>query len=288
MDRYMGIFATSGAVQEAVNNDSLHKPYIAIVQDGNYLDWNTKEKEGPVGPVYSAMPLTFEILSAGNIYWKAQNGNYTKTIDYKKNEGEWTSITSTSNGVAISVVAGDILQFRGDNAQYAPEDGKCNTFTGSTARFNVYGNIMSMISSTGFTGLTAFTQPNVFMNFFNNCVKMIDASNLILPAIGLSEFCYQGMFANCTGLTSGTPVFSATELVTGCYNYLFYQSRNVSRITCLGLNPTATTSAANSNVFYITHSVSSTGTFIKNPNATNWRRDGSGIPSNWTVVDADI
>jgi len=33
--------------------------------------------------------------------------------------------------------------------------------------------------------------------------------------------------------------------------------------------------------------VSSTGTFVKNPNMTSWTTGLDGIPYNWTVVDAE-
>ena len=50
-----------------------------------------------------------EITEAGNLKWYAQNGSYTKTIEYKKNDGEWTQITSSNAGTMISVAVGDIL-----------------------------------------------------------------------------------------------------------------------------------------------------------------------------------
>lgn len=49
MEKHTGIFATSGAVREAVDNSLLYKPYMAIVEDGNYIDWNTAEI--PVEPM---------------------------------------------------------------------------------------------------------------------------------------------------------------------------------------------------------------------------------------------
>ena len=47
-------------------------------------------------PDFSTKPLTFNILSAGTINWKTSNSAFTKTIDYKLNDGEWTSITSNT------------------------------------------------------------------------------------------------------------------------------------------------------------------------------------------------
>ena len=92
--------------------------------------------------------LTFEITSDGNIQWYNGIGN-TLSIQYSKNGGIWTTLTlSTSNSESIPVVAGDILQFRGNNptyCSYAGEGWSAATFSNSTANFKLYGNIMSMI-----------------------------------------------------------------------------------------------------------------------------------------------
>ena len=45
---------------------------------------------------FSTKPLTFNILSAGAINWTASDTSVTKTIDYKLNDGGWTSITSNT------------------------------------------------------------------------------------------------------------------------------------------------------------------------------------------------
>ena len=224
--------------------------------------------------------LTFEITSPGNIYWKTQNAASTKTIEYRKNGGEWSAITSSTGGVTIGVVSGDTLEFRGDNAQYAPQDGRCSTFTGSTAGFIMYGNIMSMVDSTGFTTATTFSADNVFMNFFNNCTGLTDASNLILPATALTNYCYQGMLANCKNMTVG-PELPVETLVQGCYAYLFYQSSKVNYIKCLATN----ISASNCTQEWV-RSVASTGTFVKAAEMTGWSSGASCIPNNWTVQDA--
>lgn len=232
----------------------------------------------PAPTGYTDMPLTFEITKAGNLKWYTQNGSYTKTIEYKKNDGAWTQITSSNAGTLISVSVGDIVQLRGDNSQYAPQDGRCSCWCGTTANYKAYGNIMSLISSTGFTTLSSFTAPNVFMNFFNSG-GCIDAENLILPATALTNYCYQGMLAQSANLKVG-PLLPVETLVQGCYAYLFYHSYQINNIRCLAINK----SASNCLQEWVNGAPSS-GTFYKNPNMSSWNRGNSGVPNNWTIVD---
>ena len=98
---------------------------------------------------FSKEPLTFNILSAGAINWTASDASIAKTIDYKKNNGEWVSITSNTDSSApkINVAEGDKIQFRGNNAQYATNTWTYNSFRGSTASFEAEGNIMSLMLS---------------------------------------------------------------------------------------------------------------------------------------------
>ena len=52
---------------------------------------------------YSQDYLTFRIVSAGTIAWKGVGGGHNKTIEYKLNDGSWTSITAATTPVTISV-----------------------------------------------------------------------------------------------------------------------------------------------------------------------------------------
>ena len=164
-------------------------------------------------------PLTFNILSGGTIVWKTSNSAYTRTIEYSKNNGNWTSITSSTDGASIRVDTGDIVRFRGNNAAYALA-GKSCSFSGSTAKFDVQGNIMSLIDSDDFSSLVTLQSAYTFAELFNNCTGLTSAENLVLPATRLANGCYQGMFAGCTSLTSA-PVLPATTLASNCYYGMF-------------------------------------------------------------------
>lgn len=113
----------------------------------------------------------------------------------------------------------------------------------STGRFNVSGNIMSLLYGDNFAGQTLLkayyeTQSRNytycgFCNLFRNCTNLIDASKLVLPATefqttyfgeGVSTHygCYSGMFYGCTSLLKGPKQLPATSLRAGCYDSMFY------------------------------------------------------------------
>ena len=105
----------------------------------------------------SLYPLTFDILSDGTIKWELVNyaSSYQKQIRYRKNGGEWTSITSNtgSSAPSISVVAGDVVQFDGTTNRYAGGTGATSSYNrfSTTADIKIRGNIMSMVNNTGYT-----------------------------------------------------------------------------------------------------------------------------------------
>lgn len=291
MAEYIGKYSTSGDVQTAVDNGDLLKPYVALV--GNEIDWNSKY----YNPIEHY--LTFEILGDGNISW-GENGK-NKTIYYSLNGGEWSSTTS----VTIPVVTGDVIQFKGDNNTYGGSDYFYTSFEKTTAQFKVCGNIMSLINSTDFSGLTTLTQTLTFLKLFKGCTGLTDASNLVLPATTLANKCYQEMFKECTSLTTApilpattlvsncyyqmfrdctslttAPVLSATTLAQSCYNGMFRGCSKLNYIKCL-----ATDISATDCTFQFTYGLQTTlGTFVKAA-GVNWPTGNNGIPSRWTVVE---
>lgn len=305
MGEYINKYANSAAIQSAVDGGELIKPYVALDESTGLIDWNNKSKTD-----YSKMPLTFEITNDGDIYWKANNTE-SKTIQYKLNGGEWTSITSTSSGSLIEVVTGDVLQFRGDNQSYGDNGLNPNFYNGfnsSTTQFKVKGNIMSLIDSTNFSTLTTLSSNYTFCHLFNFCRGLTDASKLLLPATTLANNCYTGMFAGCTSLTTA-PELPATTLVANCYSDMFYGCTSLTTApelpattlarfcymnmfrNCTSLNyiKCLATKISGISVTGCTSSwvdgVASTGTFVT-PSSTNWSTGTNGIPNGWTRVDA--
>ena len=169
-----------------------------------------------------SQPLTFKIISGGTINW-INSANYKgRTISYSKNGGEtWTDIASTTGaGYVISVNAGDVVMFKGDNSTYALTTSNYDRFGSVSAKFEIYGNIMSLINSNNFQTATTLVSSSTFYSLFNGCSGLVSAEKLVLPATTLTTSCYGRMFRNCTNLTIA-PELPAARLTDTCYQYMF-------------------------------------------------------------------
>ena len=116
-----------------------------------------------------------------------------------------------------------------------------------------------------------------YANMFEGCTSLTTAP--ALPATILERYCYKDMFRSCTSLTAA-PSLPATTLVTSCYIYMFYGCTNLNYVKML-----ATENTTKDNLFAWLSGVSSTGTFIKHPDA-NIPTGDDGIPKRWTVETA--
>lgn len=312
--RHIKTYPTSGAVQTALDQEELGKPYIAFVEDGRYIDWNTKS----VTPPLSAQPLTFEIISAGTIMWTANRSSFgwvPLELHFSKNGGAWETILSSSAGTPINVEAGDEIRFKGNGITDTEIADRRSSFNGSTCWFNVRGNIASICYENNFQNVTTGENHKRVWYLFQN-TNVVDASKLVIPYTNfeMNSFLH-GMFKGCTKLVAApeipemtfgrapnddsacanmfqgctslerAPILRTTS-VSGAGNWTFYymfdDCTKLNYVECL----TEDTSG-----FYTfdtwLRNVSSTGTFVKHPNAT-WPSGDSGIPEGWTVVDAEL
>ena len=170
-------------------------------------------------------PLTFQFTTSGSVKWTKNGTVGAKPIMYRKNnENTWTTLAGTSNA-SFNVAAGDIIQFRGNNDQYATSiTGQSIptgfSFCGTTGTFSVYGNIMSIVNSEDYPDMVTLPSAFTFTGLFWGCSGLTSASNLVLPAKILTDSCYAQLFHNCGSLTTG-PALPATMLTPGCYQELF-------------------------------------------------------------------
>ena len=86
--------------------------------------------------------------------------------------------------------------------------------------YEVEGNIMSLVYNDSYADKYTIPGTGCFRNLFYNSVYLKSAENLLLPATGLVERCYQGLFFNCSGLTT-PPVLTASVLAPHCYEDMF-------------------------------------------------------------------
>ena len=196
------------------------EPWVSLTEELSKVNYNITDKERYL--LYLGTYLTFNVTSSGTIYWKSNNTNFSRTIEYRKNGGEWTEITNGSSTPSIDVVSGDTVQFRGNNDTYGSSTTIFNTFSGTTCQFNVCGNIMSLVSSSNFDTIDTLSSAYTFYHLFANCKKINSAEDLVLPANNLTEYCYGGLFSKSSGLTTSPKILPAMNLASNCYYEMFY------------------------------------------------------------------
>ena len=182
--------------------------------------------------------LTFEAVNDDTeIIFKTytDDSRYTRTIEVSKDKVNWESKTSSSEGVMLGTLnAGEKLYLRGNNNSYGYyyedwDETLCN-FILPLDYCYVYGNVMSLIRSTGFASLTELTEDYTFYSLFcdsydgyymGEYLLSHSEHKLVLPATTLASYCYSYMFNGCTSLVEA-PVLPATTLANYCYQYMFY------------------------------------------------------------------
>ena len=117
-----------------------------------------------------------------------------------------------------------------------------------------------------------------YASMFEGCTSLTAAP--ALPAMTLTNYCYYKMFSGCTSLTTA-PALPAPTLAVSCYKKMFYNCTNLNSVTCL-----ATDISADYGTTDWLSGVAATGTFTKAATMNNWTEGISGIPSGWTINDA--
>ena len=114
-----------------------------------------------------------------------------------------------------------------------------------------------------------------YNHMFCNCTSLTKAPEL--PATTLASDCYFDMFYGCTSLTTA-PVLPATTLAERCYMGMFQGCSNLNEITML-----ATDISAPACLHYWVKDVAEVGTFFKNADMESLEIGINGIPEGWVV-----
>lgn len=191
---------------------------------------------------YSQDYLTFEALESGSFTLVLAKDHQSQplqvtSVSYSIDNGNtWvTTQKNTTTAITINtptVNIGDKVLWKGVATTYTYNAGSdyASTFS-STSRFNVSGNIMSLLHEDNFVGKTSF--PNAaesnFQYLFSRCNKLVSAKNLILPVTTLTRSCYSYMFMNCTSLTKA-PELPATITALSCYLSMFKNCTSLTEL----------------------------------------------------------
>jgi hypothetical protein len=185
---------------------------------------------------YSKDYLTVEALEDGIINFSGpeygynfQQNNIT-SVSYSTDGGKtWITETDFSEriDIVVQVRKGDKVLWKGTAKQYGELSNDISIGLSSSKTVSISGNIMSMIWGDDFKTNSEFKENthDVFYGFISNefhgYSQVIDASNLILPAINLVTGCYRKLFSEC-GTLEIPPRLPSANLAESCYSGMFF------------------------------------------------------------------
>lgn len=265
---------------EALDNDltaslSVNACEYCIDGDGN---WMTLPAGTETESINAGQTLSFR----GNLTPNENTGIGTFTISKKFN----------IKGNCMSMLFGDNAadNYSLENKDYAFKTlfWHCNNLIAISNNFLpatvlvdscYYGMFKDCTSLTNAPELPATTLAHLcYCEMFEGCTGLVTAPEL--PATTLSGSCYWGMFRRCTGLVTA-PELPATTLIAYCYRDMFEGCSKLNYIKMLAIDINAMACLSD----WIS-GVSSTGTFVKNPNMNDLPTGNSGIPEGWNVENA--
>lgn len=279
-----------------------------LIQSGS-----TDCESGPTG--YSTQYLTFVVVSAGTFSFEGSSSSTinNSSIQYSLNDGAtWFTL---NRGIQSSYIeAGRKIMWKSSSLRPVGWDDLGINGIGSfysTGKFNIEGNIMSLLFGDDFRGKTSLTgydyaflglfgspaNTNImnidnlvlpattlslgcYMYLFAGCSQLTTVPSDLLPSTTLADSCYLSMFDGCSSLTTA-PVLNALSLPTYSYEGMFANCPSLNYVKCLATDISAAACTAQ-----WLDGVASSGTFVKNSSMNSWTTGINGIPSNWSVQNA--
>ena len=224
--------------------------------------------------VYSSEAFTITSTGSTSVSINKNGSPANITLEYRKGTDSWTAYTINT---VVNLLNGECIQFRagerGNESFSTSTSDYYKINVGGEGTVNLSGNIMSLLDRS----LVIDSVPKYAFYKFCKSNKIVDASNLKLPATTLAGYCYQQMFSGCKSLTTA-PDLPAQTLAIRCYNFMFDNCSSLNYIKML-----ATDISASSCLSSWVYGVSDKGTFVKSRSAT-WDVRASGVPEGWTVI----
>ena len=189
------------------------------------------DTEETVCDIYDSRYFTTVARDWGHFFWDSNPiepdiPSPSCPIQYSLDSGAtWTTIPASGESTPY-VSPGTKVYWKGNLFGIHSETSSYTAYTGggrigANTYFDVEGNIMSLVYNDDFIGKTSLEGkgPVFALLFYSSMV--VDASDLSLPAITLSDGCYMDMFSHCPSLATVPSVLPSTTLADGCYGDMF-------------------------------------------------------------------
>lgn len=228
---YIRFFNEHSEYEDFTKTDEYIKPNVS------YCEMEDEAHYSPYVHDYSQDYLTFRALEDGTFTFSVND------IEYSMDEGDnWTTLTAGASTPTIN--NGNTILLRATNLTPVSGTG-IGTFS-STGRFDVEGNIFSLISGDDYMSGATLSDYQ-FFGLFSGCTNLVNAKNLIIkhsvrnyshacmfegctslataPELpedyfAYGDYCYFSMFKDCTSLVTA-PYLPAWSIADSCYRQMF-------------------------------------------------------------------
>lgn len=272
LSNYLTIVALEDGLTAALSGNSVE---YCVNGDGN---WKTLASNANSESINKGQTLSFR----GTLTPTSSTGIGTFKISKS------CDLTGNCNSLLFGDDAKTNLSLSGKNYAFYELFYNCSTIKNVSSNFLPATTLADSCYRYMFQDCTSLTTApelpattlasSCYRYMFSGCSSLTTAPKL--PAMTLASQCYNSMFQYCTSLTTA-PELPATTLAYKCYSDMFYNCSKLNYIKAMFI--TFPGSSYTSDWVY---NVASSGTFVKNKNAT-WDVTGThGIPSGWTVQTA--
>ena len=256
------------------NNCPIYVPCQSVDAYKADVYWRNYENRITCRKDYKTEYFTVRMLQNNSILSFTKGNRFDYDLQYSLDSGATWNVYESQ---LYNLSSGSTVMFKGSiSSDNHNNDGVGHIY--SNYKYEVEGNIMSLLYGDNFSDKTVLQYVRVFMNLFYRNPYLLNIDNLVIPATTLTEGCYLTMFEKCENIVKA-PELPATTLTEGCYQGMFRECTNLNEITCR-----ATDISATNCTFEWLKDVSSSGTF-KTPSSTSWTTGDSGIPTNWNRVN---
>lgn len=224
--RFIQSFSTSGTEHEAIDAELLGKPYVAYIEDGRYIDWNTLWPTPPVPPEPTEIVCTYSVAStstavriAGNVEQSNFRANLENGTEIQLPELGWKDYNFPATGQ--QKVTFTSLQPRTS----------IPGFDGCPKLVNIYiPEGYTKIRMNGFescTGLTSITIPNSVTTItggsnFAYCNRLQEVNiGTGIMTLGNQVFLGCSVLSAIT-INATTPPTIGSDVLNGVQNAYFY------------------------------------------------------------------
>ena len=223
-------------------------------------------------------PLTFKAKQDGSTVKLLRSNPQTQGDFQTSRDGGNTWVDYTIGDRIILKKTGDEVSFRVKKDRSPYQYANSHFYFMIGGKIEAWHNVMSMYHKDDFATCDTAVG-SLFYGLFEDCASLTKAP--VLPATTLlNDSCYAYMFSGCQSLTKA-PALPATTLVPNCYAYMFSGCRSLKEVR---ISATKTASFSLGNWL---QSVSATGDFYCDPNATIFPSGASGIPEGWRRLSID-